>query len=241
MPLFTHGEVSIYYEEYGAGFPLLTFAPGSLSSSIDWWRGASAPIDPTQAFADRHRVIAMDQRNAGRSRAPISAQDGWHSYVADHLGLLDHLGVEQALLYGQCIGGPFIMALLQAAPQRFPAVVVAQPIGRVAPELAHSTAFDRWAETLKDHPEATPAVLTAFHNNLYRDGFVFSVSKEFASQCSTPMLVLAGNDQAHPFAIAEELARLAPNAEFIPDWKDGPAREQALGRIRSFLAEHTPA
>lgn len=241
MPHFTRGDVSIYYEEYGEGFPLLTFAPGSLSSSIEWWHGASAPVDPTTAFAGRYRVIAMDQRNAGQSRAPIATTDGWHTYVADHLGLLDHLGIERAHLYGQCIGGPFILALLQAAPQRFPAAVVAQPIGRVAPDMAHSVAFDRWADALTGHPEATPEVLAAFHDNLYRNAFVYSVSREFAAACATPMLVLAGNDQAHPFAIAEELARLAPNTEFIPEWKDGPARDQALAHMRSFLAEHTPA
>jgi hypothetical protein len=29
-------------------------------------------------------VIAMDQRNAGgQSHAPITAQDGWHTYVVD--------------------------------------------------------------------------------------------------------------------------------------------------------------
>ena len=39
------------------------------------------------------RVIAMDQRNAGESRGPISGNDGWHTYTADQLALMDHLGV----------------------------------------------------------------------------------------------------------------------------------------------------
>lgn len=32
----------------------------------------------------------MDQRNAtgGRSRAPITAKDGWHSYTSDHVTVL---------------------------------------------------------------------------------------------------------------------------------------------------------
>jgi hypothetical protein len=46
----------------------------------------SAPINPTTEFADKFRVIAMDQRNAGgQSRAPITAQDGWDSYTAEPL------------------------------------------------------------------------------------------------------------------------------------------------------------
>jgi hypothetical protein len=42
---------------------------------IDVWNQSSAPINPTTEFADKFRVIAMDQRNAGgQSRAPITAQ-----------------------------------------------------------------------------------------------------------------------------------------------------------------------
>ena len=55
-----------------------------------------------------------------------------------------------------------------------------------------------------------------------------------------PSLVLAGNDAAHPFAIAEEIAALLPDAEFIPEWKEGAALEAAKARIREFFAAHTP-
>jgi len=59
----------------------------------------------------------MDQRNAGgQSRAPITAQDGWHTYAGDHIALLDHLRIDRCHLYGQCIGGSFIMSLLKAQP-----------------------------------------------------------------------------------------------------------------------------
>ena len=85
MPSFTHHDATIYYEEFGQGFPILTFAPAGLQSVIGVWSGPSAPVNPTKEFAGNFRVIAMDQRNAGgKSRAPITAQDGWHSYLADH-------------------------------------------------------------------------------------------------------------------------------------------------------------
>src|SRR5437763_559090 len=134
MPGFTHNGASIYYEEFGQGFPILTFAPAGLLSVIDVWNRPSAPVNPTTEFATHFRVIAMDQRNAGgKSRAPITAQDGWHTYAADHIALLDHLGIDQCHLYGQCIGGPFIMSLLKAQPKRIASAVLAQPIGRVGP------------------------------------------------------------------------------------------------------------
>jgi hypothetical protein len=56
----------------------------------------------------------------------------------------------------------------------------------------------------------------------------------------TPCLVLAGNDEAHPFAISVEVAALLPNSEFIREWKTGDALASARKRILAFLTEHTP-
>src|SRR5262245_63110946 len=173
MPSFQHRDASIYYEEYGRGFPILAFAPSGLQSTIDVWKGPSAPVNPMTEFVPDFLVIAIDQRNAGgRSHAPITAQDGWHVYAADHIALLDHLRIEQCHLYGQCIGGSFIMSLLKAQPERFASAVLAQPIGRVAATLPPRPArFEEWAKTLTDHPEATPERLDAFYRNLYGAGF----------------------------------------------------------------------
>jgi pimeloyl-ACP methyl ester carboxylesterase len=243
MPTLRHGDATIYYEEFGRGFPILTFAPAGLQSIIDVWSGPSAPINPTTEFAGSFRVIAMDQRNAGgQSRAPISAQDGWHSYAADHVALLDHLRIDRCHLYGQCIGGSFIMSLLRAQPQRIASAVLAQPIGRVGPmKPGRAARFDAWAKTLGDHPEATEPVLDAVYRNMYGPGFVYSVDRAFVSSCRTPCLVLAGNDEAHPFEISEEVARLLPDAELVPEWKTGAALDAAKTRIQAFLAKHTPA
>lgn len=242
MPSFEHNGARLYYEEYGQGFPILTFAPAGLASVIKVWSEPSAPINPTAEFSDRFRVIAMDQRNAGgQSRAPITAQDGWDSYTADHIALLDHLRIDRCHLYGQCIGGSFILNLLRKQPERVAAAVLAQPIGRVGPMPQGKTArFEAWAASLKDHPEATPEVLDAFYRNLYGPGFVYCVDRDFVRTVRTPCLVLAGNDEAHPYAISEELHRLLPNSEFIAEWKTGAALEAARKRVKEFLLQHTP-
>lgn len=243
MPTIQNGDATIYYEEFGQGFPILTFAPAGLLSTIEVWSRPSAPVNPTTEFAADYRVIAMDQRNApGQSRAPITAQDGWQSYASDHLAILDHLGIEKCHLYGQCIGGPFIWSLLKAQPERFVSAIVAQPIGSVGEvSRTRSGSFAGWVETLKDHPEATDDVLDAFYWNLYGAGFAYSVDRDFIKSVQTPCLVLAGNDAAHPFAIAEEIAQLLPDAEFIPEWKEGEPLVAARARMHSFFAEHTPA
>ena len=242
MPTIEHRGASIYYEEHGQGFPILTFAPAGLQSTIAVWSQPSAPVNPITEFSDSFRVIVMDQRNAGgRSRGPITAQDGWHTYTGDHLAVLDHLRIDRCHLYGQCIGGSFIFSMLKAQPDRVASAVLAQPIGRVgAMPAARAARFNGWAESLTDHPEATEAVLNAFYQNLYGPGFVYSVDRAFVSTCVTPCLVLAGNDEAHPYPISDEVARLLPNAEFIPEWKTGAALASARPRIKEFLLKHTP-
>ena len=134
------------------------------------------------------------------------------------------------------------MSLLKTQPQRFASAVIAQPIGRVGPlKPGRAVRFDEWAKGLTDHPELTEAVLDAYHQNLYAAGFLYSVDRAFVSSCTTPCLVFAGNDEAHPYAIAEETAKLLPNADFIPEWKTGAALEAAKKRVKEFLARHTPA
>src|SRR3989442_12893485 len=133
------------------------------------------------------------------------------------------------------------MTLRKAQPERLTSAVLAQPIGRVgAMAPGRSARFNAWAETLKDHPEATQQVLDAFHQNLYGPGFLYSVDRAFVSSCRTPCLVLAGNDEAHPLPISEEVAKLLPNAEFVPEWKTGAPPASAKIRIKEFLAKYTP-
>jgi pimeloyl-ACP methyl ester carboxylesterase len=243
MPTIEHHGASIYYEEHGQGFPILTFAPAGLQSTIAVWGQPMAPINPIAEFAGNCRVIVMDQRNAGgRSRAPLTAHDGWDSYTADHMAVLDHLRIDRCHLYGQCIGGSFILNLIKRHPERVQAAVLAQPIGRVGPMAAGRPArFNGWAETLKDHPEATEPVLDAFYRNLYAAGFTYCCDRDFAKTVKQPCLVLAGNDEAHPWPISEELSKLLPNCEFVPEWKTEPALTAAKARVKEFLAKHTPA
>ncbi len=243
MPSIEHNDAHIYYEEFGSGFPILTFAPAGLASTIAVWSRPMAPMNVTTEFATKYRVIAMDQRNAGgRSYAPITASDGWASYTADHIAVLDRLGIQQCHLYGQCIGGSFILNLLKTQPNRVASAVLAQPIGRVgAPATERSPRFNEWAESLKDHPEATPAVLDAFSNNLYGSGFVYCADRAFVRTVQTPCMVLAGNDEAHPYPISEELSKLLPNCEFVQQWKTGAALDAARTRVMEFFAQHTPS
>jgi hypothetical protein len=98
VPRFANGETAIYYEEHGSGFPLLLIAPGAMDSAIDLWSGAT--INPLDAYSGDFRLIAMDQRNAGRSTGPLEVADPWGAYARDQLALLDHLGIQSFHVMG---------------------------------------------------------------------------------------------------------------------------------------------
>ena len=237
MPTFKRGDVSIYFEEYGAGYPILLFAPGGMRSSIEFW--ANSPFDPTRELAADFRVIAMDQRNAGKSSAPIGADDGWDTYTGDHIALLDHLGIKQCHLMGGCIGSSYCLGAIKAAPQRVSAAILQNPIG-LSPRNREMffTMFDTWADGLKVKRNLDHASLRQFRDRMYGGDFVFNVSREFVRSCKTPMLILCGNDDYHPTATSKEIAALAPNSVLVENWKNEIGA--TVKRVREFLISHTP-
>jgi pimeloyl-ACP methyl ester carboxylesterase len=241
MPSFKRSEISIYFEEFGSGFPLLLFAPGGMRSSIEFWH--KSPFDPTVEFAKDFRVIAMDQRNAGKSFAPVTAADGWHSYTEDHVALLDHLGIARCHIMGGCIGGSYCLGLIKAAPARVAAAVLQQPIG-LAPHNRDMffAMFDGWAKALMaERKDLDPRAFEPFRQRMYGTDFTFNVTPEFVRTVTTPMLVLRGNDDYHPSQTSEQIAALARNAQLVSEWKTPETVAATVTRVRDFLRANTPA
>ncbi len=238
MPHFVNGATKLYYEESGAGFPVLLIAPGGMKSTIPAW--SAAPWDPIEQLQSEFRVIAMEQRNAGRSSAPITADDGWHVYTQDQLSLMDHLGIERFHVAGMCIGGPYCMGLIEAAPERVASSVIFQSIGLDDNRDAFYAMFDGWADELKpDRPEVGESDWQGFRENMYGGDFLFNVSREFVQGVTTPLLLLRGNDLYHPESISRELAELAPNAQLIENWKDSEHQNAARDQVLGFLRDHS--
>ena len=126
---YERGPVRIHFEEAGSGFPLLAIAGGGLNSTISAL--ARGPFNPMEEFKGEYRCIASDLRNAneGQSSGPLEIDRPWDSFTDDHLGLMDHLGIDRFMVMGFCIGGPFVWNLLKRAPDRVVAAVLAQPSG----------------------------------------------------------------------------------------------------------------
>jgi len=248
MPIYQKGDVRIHYEEAGSGFPLLIIPGGGLNSTLGFFT-SGAPFNPMTELKDEYRCIAMDLRNAngGDSSGPLEIDRPWDSHTDDQLGLMDHLGIQQFMVMGFCIGGPFIWNLLRRAPNRVVAGVLAQPSGArpEMPDLFFQNNMKGWGPALcARRPDVTMATVEAFLSKMYRANpdFVITVSRDFVRGCKTPVLVLPDDVPAHPYAVAMESARLAPNAQVsLYPWKE-PADlvPLAVRHVRTFLKANRP-
>ncbi len=248
MSFYEKGPVRINYEETGSGFPLLLIAGGGMNSTMS--RLITSPFNPIEEFKGEHRCIASDLRNAndGQSSGPLEIERPWDSYTDDHLGLMDHLGIDKFMVLGFCIGGPFIWNLLRRAPDRIVAAVLAQPVGfdPEMPTVMYDSGMTGWGpELTKRRPEITMEMVDTFLTRMFRTNadFVFTVTRDFVRTCQTPVLILPDDSRAHPYAAAMEAAMLAPKAELsMFPWKEPEERiPLAVRQIRSFLRAHRPA
>jgi pimeloyl-ACP methyl ester carboxylesterase len=188
---YEKGNVRIRYAEIGSGFPLLATPGGGLNSRMSNW--PTAVINIVEEFKNDFRVITMDQRNAtnGGSNGPVPVDNPWDAFADDQLGVMDHLGIRQFFFFGNCIGGPFAMKLMERAPQRVVAAILSQPVGHRPdkPDYMYESGRDVWAkEFLERRPDVSMAIIEQYLHNLYRvqPDFVYSVSRDFAKSCQTP-------------------------------------------------------
>jgi pimeloyl-ACP methyl ester carboxylesterase len=126
MPILNHNGVKLYYEEQGAGEPVL-FIHGLGSSGQDW-------EVQTAAFSPHYRVITYDLRGHGRSDKPAGPYS-MTQFAGDAAALLQALGVTSAHVVGLSLGGGVAFQL--AVDQ--PSLVRSLTIVNSAPEMVPRT------------------------------------------------------------------------------------------------------
>ena len=249
MPFYERDSVKIHYQEVGSGFPLLIIPGGGLNASLPLLE-TSVPFNPMETYKDDFRCISADLRNAnpGQSVGPLEVDRPWDSYSDDHLGLMDFLGIDKFLVMGFCIGGPMIHNLLRLASDRVVAAALMQPSGYSPehPDLFYQNNIKGWGPPMcEKRPDITMDTVHDFLTNMYTDraDFVFTVTRDFVSSVQTPILTAPDNVSAHPYAVAMEVAGLAPNSETtIYPWKDTQAHiDEVVEHARRFLKQHAPA
>ena len=246
---YQRGNVRIHYEETGKGFPLLLIPGGGMNNSTIAEIRRANPFNTIDTFGREFRCIYADLRNsAGESTGPLEVDRPWDSYADDHLGLMDHLGIDKFMILGFCIAGPFIWNLIKRAPTRVVAAVPAQPAG-FRPELPNSLYDSQktgWGVPLvKRRPEITTEMADQFLTKMFRNNpdFVFTVTRDFVKTCQTPVLVLPDDTAGHSLTAAIESAMLAPKGQLsMYPWKDTPEKiPLAVRHVRSFLLSNRSA
>jgi pimeloyl-ACP methyl ester carboxylesterase len=118
------GKYDMHYVEEGSGFPLLLIH-GLAGDNSAW-------MPQIAAWRDRFRVIAPDNRGAGRSTQadePVSTAD----LARDMLGLLDRLGIDTAHVIGRSMGGAIAQHMALMAPARVHTLTVCASFARLDP------------------------------------------------------------------------------------------------------------
>jgi 3-oxoadipate enol-lactonase len=115
MPTAKVGDINLYYEDQGKG-EVLFLIPGIGCDSTYWFR--QIPV-----FSKEYRVIAIDNRGAGRSDKPDMPYT-MEMLAADIAGLLDVIKVNTAHVFGHSMGGMIAQHFALGYPKRLRTLIL---------------------------------------------------------------------------------------------------------------------
>lgn len=249
MPEFDFRGKRISYDVYGDGRRPLVLVHGLLMNGRMFER-----LGPEMAEVG-HRVIAIDLLGHGRSdRPPEMAQYSMTFFARQVEALLDHLGIEEAVIGGTSLGANVTLETAYLAPKRVRGMMVEMPVldnallaaaviftpimlglrfgapvlravAAVTRRIPRSNGLvDMGLDWLRQDPEPSSAVLEGL--------FLGSTAPhhDFRVQMDQPTLVIGHRaDPLHPFSDSGMLAEELPNARLIEansilEWRLTPER-----------------
>ena len=251
---------TIVYDEYGDGDRVLVLIHGLLMNSSMFER-----LGP--ALAERgNRVLCVNLLGHGKSGGPHELPYYSMSSFADQVAaLLDHLGVDEAVIGGTSLGANVSLEFASRTPERARALFMEMPVlenallwvaliftpimamlqlgGPVLRFVAMATRsvprsnyfLDLALDFIRRDPARSADVLQGLLL-----GRTAPIPKE-RRQIENPTLVIGHPaDPLHPFSDADMLVREMPNARLIDansilEWRISPARLDA--ELAAFLDE----
>jgi len=264
MATFTHDGHRLAYTEFGAGERTVVLLHGLLLS-----QKMHRPLAEELALRG-HRVVTLDLLGHGASERPVDMRVyGMPMFAAQVLALLDHLGLERAVLGGTSLGANTALEVAAAAPDRVQGMVVEMPVldnallacaiaftplmvaltfgepgmrlvGRAARAIPTSSLW--LADVLLDTVRQDPAPSAAVLQGLFfhRVAPPASVRRTLAA----PALIIGHHrDPVHPFSDSGALADELPDARLLEADSILELRvrpERLTGEIARFLDECSP-
>ena len=264
MPYATNGTARLFWEETGAGSPLL-LVMGHTYSSAMWYL-------VRDELAQQHRVITFDNRGTGKSSLMRKLSVG--DMAADAFAVMEAAGVDSAHLYGVSMGGGIILEMARQHPERVrslilgctraktpdlpPAPLVLRALLRLPGPVitwmlkrmaAKKTTHGYGTKAPLDRVERDRAVLAA--NDCHVRSKVaqsraianYSITEAEVRALSMPTLVLHGDeDEAVPYDAGVALHQLIAHSELVTFPGAGhnyfiAAGDEANDVVRRFLAD----
>jgi pimeloyl-ACP methyl ester carboxylesterase len=249
MSEFDHNGHTISYDEYGEGDRPLILIHGLLMSRRMFDR-----LGPEMA-ARGNRVITIDLLGHGSSDRPAQMSNYSMTFFARQVeGLMDHLGIDQAVIGGTSLGANTTLELNYLSPQRVRGMMIEMPVldnallaaaviftpmmiglrlGEPLLRLLASGArkiprthplIDMGLDMIRQDPGPSEAVL---------EGLFLGSSAphhQFRIEMTQPTLIVGHHaDPLHPFSDSGMLAEELPNARLIEansilEWRISPER-----------------
>lgn len=203
---FEHDGVTLYYEVYGTGQPLLLIHGNG---------GSIATLSRQIAhFSTRYQVIAMDSRDQGKSGDSKDALT-YEQMTDDLAALLDHLKVGKAYVFGWSDGGIEALLLGLRHPDKVEKLVAMAANlnpGRTAIYDETSKLFDDLVAAMPDSVKASPEGQRSLKaiTMMYKEP---NITPAMLGKIQTPTLVMAGDHDLIRLSHTLQIFEALPNAQ----------------------------
>ncbi|MFA4824321.1 MAG: alpha/beta fold hydrolase [Methanoregula sp.] len=214
MPRVHVNDITMYYEIFGEGEPLLVIQ----GMGVD----ISSVAQMNKRLGEKYRVIVFDSRGTGRTDKP-DIPYSIEMMVGDTLGLMDTLGIRKAHVLGISMGSMIAVALAADHPERVKGLVLHVAFHRVA-FLMKTIWSIMWSTDAgrkkmmamsdfifrQQYPPTPESFFRQGQAPLPFDG------RDLLPLIKAPTLIINGtHDQAVPMKITRELAAGIPGAKLV--------------------------
>jgi pimeloyl-ACP methyl ester carboxylesterase len=224
--------IGMYYEEYGAGKPLVL---------LHGFGGCAQNWHPfTAKLSERYRLILVDLRGHGHSTNPDNTFT--HRQAASDVFLLiDKLGVDRFSAMGISSGGMTLLHMATSQPDRIDAMVLISSTTHFpdqARAIMRGASFrtmpqqvqEMYRECAKRGDEQIRQLIAQFnalHNN--HDDMNFDAQR-LSTITARTLIVHGDRDRFFPVEIAESMHRSIPDSELwiIPGGEHAPIYESTV-------------
>jgi pimeloyl-ACP methyl ester carboxylesterase len=152
--------ISTRYEVTGSGPPILMYSPAGFDATLDKWRtqGVYAKIKLLDHLPKQYTCITFDRRETGQSGGRVE-RITWADYVAQGIGLLDHLKIDRAHIMGGCMGCCPVAAFGVMHPDRVLSLILYWPVGGAKYRLSSHQRFAIHLAYVNEHSLAEVVAL----------------------------------------------------------------------------------